>query len=438
MTANDLIDINYSSILELSTHEGINASAKEEIFGCIFGRDSFITILKLLKIISNPEAGNKFDLNPFIEISSTALSKLISLQGKETNLESGEEPGKFIHEYRKEKYEHLVNRPHRPWFLYPDKVLRNYDSIDSTPLGLIAIYKYWQVTKDDAFLLKALPSVESALNWIITYGDKDKDNLLEYELPVDRVHGGLKVQSWTDSKESLQRHDGTFPGYPIAPVEVQGYSWLALKLWSEFYLNSMHNYANYKKFSKKLLKYADKMRQKFNESFIFESEQLNYPAQALDGAKNQITTVTGNPLLLLWATYDNNGNPESILDESLIPHLVKRAFMPDMFDIDAGIRTMSTKSRTYISGRNSYHNGSFWPKLNGLAHEGLINWGYLEEAALLRIAAIKPLEFFGSPIELYVKNEDSEDIYLYRNERGQESCLRQAWSAASALDLLTQ
>jgi glycogen debranching enzyme len=158
--------------------------------------------------------------------------------------------------------------------------------------------------------------------------------------------------------------------------------------------------------------------------------------QALDGFKNQLNTVTGNPLLLLWATYEKNGKPESIIEENLVPDLVKRAFLPDMFEKDAGIRTMSTKARTYIPGQNSYHNGSFWPKLNGMAHEGLTAWGYQEEAAQLKVATLAPIRHFGQPIELYVK--DAQKKYLpYENEEGRQGCYQQAWSAATALDLLT-
>ncbi len=436
MSKKDLTEIIYKSMLSMATEEGINASGKEEIFGCIFGRDSFITILKLLKVVANKDAQNTIDVSPLKEMSKRALTTLISLQGRETNLESGEEPGKFIHEYRKDKYERLVNRSVRPWFLYPDKILRNYDSLDSTPLGLIAIYKFWHTTGDDAFLIKSLPSIEAGLNWIITYGDRDKDQLLEYEFPKNRIHGGLQVQSWTDSKESLLSLDGTFPMYPIAPVEVQGYAWLALKLWSDFYNDPSHKYTGSENFSRKLSKYANQMKKKFNECFIFESERLNYPSQALDGQKKQIQTVTGNPLLLLWATYENQGQPESIIYNEYIPHLVERVFKGDMFDIDAGIRTMSAMASTYIEGQNSYHNGSFWPKLNGLSHEGLSNWGYIKEANLLHNATLRPIEFFGSAIEVYVKSVSGQ--YLpYRNESGREGCRQQAWSAAAALDLLT-
>src|SRR4051812_35891235 len=109
----------YQSVLQFATAEGINASGKEEIYGCIFGRDSFITILKLLKVCDNQETKNEIDTKPLVQMCKTAIETLISLQGQETNLESGEEPGKFIHEYRKERHEHLTGRAIRPWFLYP-------------------------------------------------------------------------------------------------------------------------------------------------------------------------------------------------------------------------------------------------------------------------------------------------------------------------------
>ncbi|HSW97896.1 MAG TPA: amylo-alpha-1,6-glucosidase [Candidatus Saccharimonadales bacterium] len=426
----------YQTILELATDDGINASGKEEIYGCIFGRDSFITILKLLKIIENPQAQKNFDVAPLEKMCKRALETLVSLQGRTTNIESGEEPGKFIHEYRKEKYEHLVNRSDRPWFLYPDKIMRIYDSIDSTPLGLIALHKYWKVTGDDAFLLKVLPAIEEGLNWIITYGDRDKDFLLEYELPKTRIHGGLVVQSWTDSIESLTQADGTFPEYPIAQVEVQGYAWLALQLWADFYRDSKQHYAKTKNFAQKLRTQASQMKKRFNELFLFENENFMFPVQALNGYKQQIKTVTGNSLLLLWATYHKNGKNEVILEDELIPDLVKRSFLPDLFEPDAGIRTMSTKALTYNPGIDSYHNGSFWPKLNGMAHEGLIQWCFEKEAQALKFATLKPIEFFGSPIELYIKTVEGQ-YHLFQNSSGQQSCKQQAWSAAAALDLLT-
>lgn len=437
----------YKSLLSLFTPEGIYASSRQEVYGCIFGRDSAITILKILKVCSNksstffqgsssPRKGLQdvkkvldkssyplLERDMLIEVCRRSLLTLVNLQGKEKNIESGEEPGKFIHEYRTQGYERLVNRKD-PWYVYPDGILRNYDSIDSTPLTLIAIYKFWELTQDNDFLKKALGSVEKGLEWLVGYADLDNDYLIEYEFHKERKHGGLKVQSWTDSHESIQAQDGKMPQYPIAPVEVQGYAWLALRLWQDYY-NAVE-----------LDSYCQELKKTFNKMFIFKDEEHFFPAQALDGRKNQIKTITGNPLLLLWASHAKSGKIECILENKYVEDLVDRSFENDLYDNDAGIRTMSSLSSTYNSNQDSYHNGSFWPKLNGMAHEGLQKWGYAAEADKLKTASLKPLFYFGTPIELYIKQDDNS--YLeYRNSKGQVSCREQAWSAAVALDLLT-
>lgn len=423
----------YDNLLSLVSEDGIYASGKDEIYGCIFGRDSAITILKILRACSNSKT-DLFDKIKLLEISKRALIGLVALQGKSVNIDSGEEPGKFIHEYRKDNFDHLVNRE-KPWYVYPDGILRNFDSIDSTPLALIAIYKYWKVTRDGEFLLRVLPAVESGLDWIMQYGDRDQDYLLEYEVHPERKHGGLLVHSWTDSLESLQKTDGSMPSYPIAPVEVQGYAWLALRLWANFFKINKLGIAN-QDYSLKLKNFAKNLKRKFNKKFIFKDQGLYYAAQALDGNKNKVVTITGNPLLLLWASYRKYGKKYSIIERKYVPDLVKRAFKSDLFDKDAGIRTMSTKSPTFNSKQDSYHNGSFWPKLNGMAHEGLVRWGFISEAVKLRKASLRPIKYFGTPIELYTKDENG--LYQgYKNSYGQESCRIQAWTAATALDLLT-
>lgn len=430
--AQNIRKLAYECLLDLATEEGINASGRDEIYGCIFGRDSAITVLKILNFLQN-DTSSDIDRNRLISICKTVLLTLIDLQGTTFNKESGEEPGKFIHEYRKDKYDHLLALE-RPWFLYSDKKLRNYDSIDATPLALIAMYRYFKLTGDGELILKALPSVERGLNWIISYGDSDRDYLVEYEFPKDRKHGGLLVQSWTDSHQSLRQANGEMPLYPIAPVEVQGYTWLALKLWADYYREENTTFSNTEKFAQKLSLQADHLKKKFNELFLFEELKGEpFPAQALDGDKNQIKTITGNSLLLLWSTYKKNGKKETILNEDAISYLVKRSFLPDMFDKDAGIRTMSMLSPTFNPNKDSYHNGSFWPKLNGMCHEGLAHWGFHREAAFLREATIKPISYFNSPIELYIKNSNGEYVE-YDNGR-QIGCRTQAWSAAVALDL---
>lgn len=412
-------DYIYQSLLSLVTDEGINASGRDEIYGCIFGRDSALTILKIIRV------NQRRSLPQLMQIVKKALLNMCSLQGQTINIESGEEPGKFIHEFRKDKHEHLTLRSQMPWYLYPDGIMRNYDSLDSTPLGLIAIYKYWHATYDNDFLISVLPHVEKGLNWIITYGDRDKDGLLDYTFHNERKYGGLSVQSWTDSQESLRQADGLFPKYPISPVEVQGYAWLALRLWAGYYADKSPAFAS------KLYRQAELIKKMFNQLFIFKESGYYFAGQAIDGNKQLIKTMTGNPLISLWAADESN----CIVEEKFIEGMVNRVFMPDLFDPHAGIRTMSTRSLTYNPEADSYHNGSFWPVLNGLIHEGLENFGFYREAKLLKKASLEPLYYFNSPIELYMRNDSG--FFEYKSSRGQTGCKVQAWSAASALDWLT-
>lgn len=418
----NIYDLSYKTLLDLASDEGITASSRNEAYGCIFGRDSAITILKILRVQNlNPNLG-------FLEACRTTLKTLVDLQGKKVNIESGEEPGKILHEYRKDNYERLINRP-RPWYVYPDGVIKNYDSLDSTPLTLLAIYKYSQVASDNDFLHEVLPNVKKGLEWIINYGDKNGDYLVDYELPTDRISGGLVVQSWSDSANSLLQEDGSFPEYPIAPVEVQGICFLTLKIWADYFDKIDRDFAE------QLRLHAGKMKKQFNQTFIYKEGEFYFAAQALDGKKNQIKTVTSNPLLLLWATYNGKGRKECILEERYIPDIVMRAMMPDMFEKDAGIRTMSTLSKTFNPKTNSYHNGSFWPMINGLIHEGFMNWGYLREARMVYQATLQPIEYFNSPIELFIKSEDGK-FQEYQSDSGKLGCRYQAWTAAILLDMI--
>lgn len=412
----------YNCLLELESPDGLHASGKEGKFGCIFGRDSFITIIKILKTHTA-----KYDQS-LLAICKKTLLTLVELQGKEINVESGEQPGKFIHEYRPDNYERLVNRP-VPWYVYPDKILRNYDTIDATPLGLIALHQYWKVTKDEEFLTKVLPSVKKALQWIVQFGDMDGDFLLEYELPIARKYGGLVVQSWADSKPTLANIDGEFPLYPIAPVEVQGIAYQALMLWADYF-----HTAGARAESEVLFLFAKKLKIAFHKKFLMKDNGFYFLSQALDGRKNQITTVTANPLLCLWTSFVINGKRDSVLDRKYMADIIQRSFMPDMFVDHAGIRTMSSLSPTFNPEETSYHNGSFWPILNGLILEGLQNYGFEREASRLTDAMLRPIQYFDSPIELYIEKQGS---YIpYKSIYGQLSSTNQAWSAAAVYDLL--
>src|SRR5260221_86532 len=96
MNTQELRNIIFTSLLEMATDEGINASGRSEVYGCLFGRDSAITILKILKASANKKAFSEEERNMLHAICKKTLLTHIKLQGKDINIESGEEPGKFM------------------------------------------------------------------------------------------------------------------------------------------------------------------------------------------------------------------------------------------------------------------------------------------------------------------------------------------------------
>ena len=408
-----LWNIGFSTIRELETERGILASGKEEIFGCIFGRDSLITSLKLLKAYQS--SGDEY----LLSLTKKILLNIVKLQGTEINIESGEEPGKCIHEFRPNNHEHLTKSLAHPWYVYPDNVMRNYDTVDATPLMLIAIYEYYRLSKDQEFLKQVLPNVHSALNWILEYGDSNNDGFIDYHFSSERTFGGLKTQSWMDSVESIFHEDGQAVEYPIAPIEVQAYTYVALRAWSS-HLNDL-----------RLASEANRLKELFNQKFIIKSENGVDFAFAIDGNDKPLIEARSSIGHCLWSIWeDADGKLDSIVENEFIDLLVKRITSPDLFEPLAGVRTLSVNSSKYDP--YSYHNGSVWPHDTAIVITGLENFGYHEEASLVRKALLSAYNHFQTPIELFVFTEGS--YHEYCSGGGQTACKKQAWSAASLLE----
>jgi glycogen debranching enzyme len=428
-TQNELVSklwaIGFSTILELETAEGILASGKNELFGCVFGRDCLITSLKLLKVFKTQHD------NYFLSVVKKVLLNLGKLQGQVVNIESGEQPGKCIHEYRVDNHDHLTKNSAHPGYVNEDGTMRNYDTVNATSLFLIAVYEYYKITKDEEFLKIMLPKVKLSLSWVLEYSDSNGDGFVDYEFSTQRKFGGLKTQSWMDSFDSIFHEDGTEVAYPIAPVEVQSYTFLALKSWAEFFKISE------KDFSTILQNKAINLKENFNRKFVFETEKGLEIAFAIDGNGKALVAPRSSIGHCLWGVWEVEENSkqsikESILEEKYIPLLAERLLKDDLFEASAGIRTLSNQSKFFKP--NSYHNGSIWPHDTAMIIEGLENFGFQEKADQVRKALLSSYEFFQTPIELFVYEDGKYSDY--HGEGGQTACKKQAWSAAALLSIL--
>lgn len=412
-------NLGMASIRELESDRGILASHKSEMYGCIFGRDSLITALLLLEVY-------KGSRDPYLlALVRKILHNLTLLQGKRFNIESGEEPGKCIHEYRVSGHEHLTRDHNPPWYLYPDGAMRNYDTVDATHLLLIAFQEYLKASEDKQFIEEHILSIRFALSWVLQYADTNEDGLFDYTFRSGRTYGGLVTQSWMDSTEStFFEKSKVEPEYPIAPVEVQGYAFSALHHWGTYFAETDP------KLAETLKAKADRLQEEFNNRFIVPRGSATRLAFALDGTGKQMRSSRSSMGHVLWSCWDDPiiNERRSVLQPEHIPGLVKRLMRKDIFVPKAGLRTLSTRSSGFEP--NSYHNGSIWPHDTVMVALGFERFGYTEEAHRVYRALMRAYKRFVSPIELFTFQRTHRP---YVGQNGQHACQMQAWSAAALL-----
>lgn len=415
-----LWELGLKSIRELETSEGILASSRGEAYGCIFGRDSLITALELLKIYERTRD------EYFLRVSEKILRTLGNLQGRSHQIESGEQPGKIVHEFRPDNHAHLTSLSESPWFIYPTGEMRNYDSVDSTPLFLMAAGEYMRLSPEKPFSISLLPSVRAALAWVMELGDQNGDAFLDYSLHPQRSFGGLSVQSWMDSADSVFYEDSQErPPYPLAPVEVQAYAWVALRVWGA-YFSALHNEED-RALGARYLSQASKLKIRFNQAFVLRGPRSATLAYAIDGSGRALPAARSTMGHVLWAAHEG----ESILDRQYVPHIRNRLMARDLFVPQAGIRTLSKLSRRYDPV--SYHNGSIWPHDTAMLAEGLENFGFASDAERVRGALRQAYGHFKTPIELFGYRRGFRE-YAHANGTG-GACRIQAWSAAALLSV---
>ncbi|MDD5144991.1 MAG: amylo-alpha-1,6-glucosidase [Candidatus Pacebacteria bacterium] len=322
----------------------------------LFGRDSLIASWQLL------------DRDP--GICKATLEILSKLQGKSTNREKDEEPGKILHETDLTRDVHPEN-----YFSFP-----YYGSVDSTPLFLIVFAFYFRKTKDFDFLNSHWKNILAAFNWMETCGDKDKDLFLEYE----SAHStGLFHQCW---KDSFENHLKMNP--PVAIVEAQGYQYSALM--------EMAYLAGIKKdygLAQSAEKRARALKEVFNEKFWLKD--CDFFALGLDGAKMPRKAIASNPGLLLFT---------GIVDEEKIDPTVSRLFKDDLWT-PFGIRTHSSLESDFDPF--NYHLGTIWPHDNWIIAEGLRKLGKNKEYKKVRDAVLEAVKGTGFKYmpEYYVVSE---------------------------------
>ena len=340
-------------------------------FGVPFGRDTLISSILLLHV--NPD------------LARGVLRYLAKHQGRRVDPQSGEQPGKILHEVRGGE---VVDRGLWPHILY--------GTVDATPLFMCALTETERWTRDHLFADEMLPAAEAALEWCRSYGDPDGDGYLE------QSGAGARNQGWKDSDDSLTNADGTDPVRPAALCEAQAYLYRGLVGMAQR--------------RPALRERAATLKRRFNRDFWMPKQK--YIAQALDGSKHQVRAVTSNPGHCLWMR---------IVEPSRAEHVVKGLVSSDLFS-GWGIRTLSKRANNYDPC--SYHNGSVWPFDTALAVAGMRQYGFASESERVARALIEASTGFPMhrPPELFC-GDDREPGATPREYWN--TCTPQLWSAAA-------
>ncbi len=300
----------------------------------LFGRDSLIASYQALAFAP--------------EIAAGTLRALASLQGDGVDPTRAEEPGKILHEHRFGTLAGTQREISR--FPY-------YGTVDATPLFLILLAATFRATGDLDLVSELYPNALRALDWIEKYGDLDRDGYLEY--PV--TSNGLANQGWKDSGDSVRFQDGRIAEGPIALCEVQGYAYAA-----RLSMASLAEAVGEPERAARLRHDAEALKQRFNHDFWLP--ESSFYAEALDGGKRPVDSLTSNPGHLLWS---------GIVAPERAASVARTLLSPELFS-GWGVRTMATTEGGY--NPVSYHNGSVWPHDNSLIVAGLARHGFTDEA----------------------------------------------------------
>jgi glycogen debranching enzyme len=341
------------------------------------------------------------------ELARGTLRALGRRQGQAHDSASGEAPGKIPHEVRRFPYVDPASGMSLPAVYY--------GSVDATPLWVVLLHDAWCWGMPDAEVQELLPVLDAAVAWILGDGTPDEDGLLRY---LDESGRGLSNQGWKDSGDGIRFRDGTLAKPPIALVEAQAYAVHALECAARI------DDAFERGDAAHLRQEADHLRRRLRSRF-WTPDPLGlvgpYLGLAIDGTGRLVDALASNMGHVLGT--------ESLTEEEAgrVAAVVTRPELLDRF----GVRTLGSRNGGY--NPIGYHTGSIWTHDTAVTALGLASEGFSTEAVRVARTLLRSAETFDYRWpELY-----AGEAMMGRPAPYPAACRPQAWSAASAVALLS-
>jgi glycogen debranching enzyme len=342
-------------------------------FAALFGRDALITSLQALPV--RPA------------MATATLAALAERRGVKVVEETGEEPGRILHEERELAPD---------WMLaagYPvrqDRSSRSYQSVDSTPLFLILA----------AMAGFTGPAVTEALGWL--------ERALAPTGLLTYVGGarGLVHQGWRDATAArapvagIAWPDGAGVDPPVAVASAQAFAYAALRG------HGRHEA-------------AAALADRFDDAFYAHGEP--WPALAVDGHGAAVDTLASEIGIVLWAGLLRPARVEGAVAG------LQRLLTP------WGLRTVSTDHARFDP--YAYHFGAVWPFENWFAWGGLRAAGAGRAATRVRDGVLDAVRRIGRMPECYAVPADaSAPAILAESNRTQAWTAGAVWALAAGWD----
>ncbi|HTW97282.1 MAG TPA: glycogen debranching N-terminal domain-containing protein, partial [Acidimicrobiales bacterium] len=373
-------------------------------FLTLFGRDSIWTARMLLPLGTGLALGT--------------LRTLAARQGRAVDRLTSEEPGKILHELRREPARHDAFAGGLDGSSRLALPPVYYGTVDATPLWVCLLHDAWRWGLEPGEVERLLEPMQHCLEWIADFGigGGGTRRFVSY---VDTSGRGLTNQGWKDSHDAIQFRDGRIAKAPLALCEVQGYAYEAAIGGAELLEAFGRPGAD------RWRELAAGLAAGIRERFWVEDEAGPYPAVALDAEGAPVDSLTSNIGHLLGT---------GILDARECELVARRLGSGDL-NSGYGLRTLAASS----AGFNplGYHTGSVWAHDTAIAIAGLVSSGApagRAAAASLVEGLLAAAEGFSYRMPELFGGDEREGTAAPLAYPA--SCRPQAWAAASAVGVL--